>query len=187
MSCGFGGCNGIAWSLYPNTVAEGIFYTKLPENTVHFVHIDIQNEGNAQKINLLRNIGLQGVFRWYGEPPMSLFNVEVDQAENRFMELILVYPERQFIIRYIKLTELVDNRITNCGSDHQVELFILDNKQQLASFATITGAVETRELLIDSRHKSIEEATGMTLNSFYDAISSYDDFCISTPVEMWAP
>src|SRR5688572_21075132 len=28
ISCEFGGCNGIGWSLYPGTVAEGIFYTK---------------------------------------------------------------------------------------------------------------------------------------------------------------
>jgi hypothetical protein len=187
MSCGFGGCNGIAWSLYPNTVAEGAFYTKLPENIVHFIHINIQNEGNNQKVNLVRNIGLQEVFRWYGEPPMLLFNVETDQAENRFMELIMVYPERQFIVRYVKLTELKDDQIINCGQDQQVELFILDNKEQLASFATITGAIETRELPIDSRYKTIEEATGMSRNSFYDAISTYGDFCISTPVDLWSP
>jgi hypothetical protein len=187
MNCGFGACNGIGWSLYPNTVAEGFFYTKLPEDIVHFIHIDIQNEGNSKKVNLVRNISLQDVFRWYGEPPMMLFNVETDVAENRFMELILVYPQRQFLIRYMKMTELVENKITNCGQDHEVEIFILDNKEQLSSFATITGAVETRDLPIDSHYKKVEEATGQSMHSFYVTYSTIKDACISTPAEMWGP
>jgi len=187
LSCEFGGCNGIAWSLYPSTIAEGAFYTKLPENAVHLIKINIQNEGNAQKINLLRNIGLQEVFRWYGLPPIFLLTVETDVAEDRFMRLILVYPERQSIIRYTKQTEHLDNKIVNCGQDHQIEMIILDNKEQLASLDAINNAVETRDLHIDNRYKPVEEATGMTPNSFYAAVSGSKDFCISTPVEMWTP
>jgi hypothetical protein len=187
VSCDFGGCNGIAWSLYPDTVAEGSFYTKLPENIVHLIHINIQNEGNAQKINLLRNIQLQDVFLWYGAPPMLLFNVETNLAENRFMELILVYPERQFVIKYIKNTELIEDHIVNCGRDDQIELIILDNKEQLLSLDAINNAVETQDLHLDDRYKTVEEATGLSMNSFYDAISEFSDFCISTPVNIWPP
>lgn len=187
ISCKFGECNGIAWSLYPSTLAEGAFYTKLPESTVHLIHIDIQSEGNAQKINLLRNIRLQEVFKWYGLPPIFLLTVETDLAENRFMKLVLVYPERQSIIRYTKNTELVDGNVTNCGQDHQIEMIILDNKEQLASLDAIVNAAETRDLRIDDRYKTVEEATGMTPNSLFTAISSFKDFCISTPVDMWTP
>jgi hypothetical protein len=187
ISCEFGTCNGVAWSLYPNTVAEGAFYTKFPENTVHLIKINIRNEGNAQKINLLRNIGLQEVFRWYGLPPIFLINVESDLSDNRFMELVLVYPERQSVIRYIKNTEVVDGKVTNCGPDHQIEMFILDNKEQLVSLDAIANAVEMRNLQIDDRYKTIEEATEMTTNSFFNGISSFGNFCISTPVDMWTP
>ena len=186
-SCEFGGCNGIAWSLFPRTVAEGAFYTKFPENVVHLIQINIQNEGNAQKINLVRNIGLQEVFRSYGLPPIFLINVETDLTDDRFIELILVYPERQSIIKYIKQAELNDDKIVNCGQDHQIEFIILDNKEQLASLATIANAVETRGLHIDSRYKTVEEATGVTPNSLNDAISDSSDYCISTPVDMWPP
>lgn len=187
MNCDFGACNGIAWSLYPHTVAEGTFYTKFPENIVHLIHINIQNEGDAQKINLLRNFGLQEVFRWYGLPPIFLINVETDLANDRFMELILVYPERQAIIRYVKRTELLVDKVVNCGQDHQIELTILDNKEQLMSLDVIANAVETKDLHIGGRYKSVEEATGMTPNSFYEAISASSNFCISTPVDIWTP
>jgi hypothetical protein len=187
ISCEFGACNGIAWSLYPSTLAEGAFYTKLPENTVHLIHIDIQNEGNAQKINLLRNIGLQEVFNWYGLPPIFLLTVETDLAENRFMKLVLIYPERQSIIRYTKNTELVDGNVTNCGQDHQIEMIILDNKEKLATLDAIANAVETRDLHIDERYKTVEEATGVSANTFFETFSTEGDACISTPVDMWTP
>ena len=186
ISCDFGPCNGVGWSLYPETVAEGIFYTKLPENTVHSININIQNEG-TEKINFLRNIQLQDVFLWYGAPPMLLFNVETDLAENRFMELILVYPERQSVIKYIKATELKGDKVENCGRDDRIELIILDNKEQLLSVDAINNAVETRDLHLDARYKNVEETTGLSMNSFYEAISTFDDFCISTPVNIWPP
>ena len=186
ISCDFGPCNGVGWSLYPETVAEGIFYTKLPENTVHSININIQNEG-TEKINFLRNIQLQDVFLWYGAPPMLFFNVETDLAENRFMELILVYPERQSVIKYIKATELKGDKVENCGRDERIELIILDNKEQLLSVDAINNAVETRDLHLDARYKTVEEATGLSMNSFYEAISTFSDFCISTPVNIWPP
>ena len=186
ISCDFGACNGVGWSLYPETVAEGNFYTKLPENTVHLININIQNEG-TERINFLRSIQLQDVFLWYGPPPMLFFNVETDLAENRFMELILVYPERQFVIKYIKATELKGDKVENCGRDEKIELIILDNKEQLLSLDAINNAVETRDLRLDARYKTLEEATGLSMNSFYEAVSTFSNFCISTPVNIWPP
>lgn len=187
ISCEFGECNGIAWSLYPNTLAEGVFYTKFPQNTVHLIHINIQNEGNAQKINLLRNIGLEEVFKWYGFPPIFLLTVETNLADNRFMKLVLVYPEIQSIIRYSKNTVLVDGNVTNCGQDQQIEMIILNNKEQLATLDAIANAVGTRDLHIDERYKTVEEATGVSANTFFEMFSTESDACISTPVDMWTP
>ena len=55
------------------------------------------------------------------------------------------------------------------------------------SLDAINNAVETRDLHLDARYKTVEEATGMTLKSFYDAINAFSDFCISTPVNIWPP
>ena len=186
INCDFGPCNGVGWSLYPETVAEGNFYTRLPENTVHVVNINIQNEG-TERINFLRSIQMQDVFLWYGPPPMLFFKVETDLAENRFMEIILVYPERQSVIKYIKATELKGDKVENCGRDERIELIILDNKEQLLSMDAINNAVETRHLHLDARYKTLGEATGLSMNSFYEAVSTVNNFCISTPVNIWPP
>src|SRR5688500_19626003 len=96
INCDFGPCNGVGWSLYPETVAEGRTFTNVPENTLHTITINMQYDG-TEKINFLRSVQLQDVFRWYGAPPILLFKVETDLAENRFMEIVLVYPERQSV------------------------------------------------------------------------------------------
>lgn len=188
-SCDFGLCNGIVWSLYPETVAEGIFYTRFPENTVHLIHINLQNKG-TQKTNLLRNIGLQDVFRWYGSPPMLLFSAKPEPEGDNFLEIIMVYPERQFIVRYLKKADLIEGKLVNCGRDSQIEFIILDNKEQLMSVGAIASAVETKNLNLDARYKSAEEAVGMTPRSFYvtfSAFSNRDAPCISTPINIWLP
>ncbi|MEO5888075.1 MAG: hypothetical protein ABIQ77_10450, partial [Anaerolineales bacterium] len=71
--------------------------------------------------------------------------------------------------------------------DERIELIILDNKEQLMSLDAINNAVETRNLHLDGRYKTIEEATGLSMNSFSEAVSSFSDFCISTPVNIWPP
>jgi len=188
-SCGFGACSGIAWSLYPETLAEGVFYTSLPENTVHLIHINIQNEG-AQKTNLLRDVGLQDIFHWYGSPPILLFNATQELEGDKFLEIIIVYPERQFIVRYLKKTDLINDQLVSCGQDSQIEFIVLDNKEQLMSLDAIANAAETKDLHLDASYKSAEEAIDMTSRVFYvtfSAFSNRDAPCISTPVNIWLP
>jgi hypothetical protein len=103
------------------------------------------------------------------------------------MEIVLVYPERQSVIKYMKATELKGDKVENCGRDERIELIILDNKEQLLSLDAINNAVETRDLHLDARYKTLGEATGLSMNSFYEAVSVSSDFCISTPVNIWTP
>ncbi len=188
-SCDFGVCNGIAWSLYPQTVAEGAFYTRSPENIVHLIHIHIQNKG-TEKTNLLRNVGLQDIFHWYGSPRMLLFSAKPEPESDNFLEIIMVYPERQFIVRYLKKVDLINDKLVSCGKDSQIDFIVLDNKDQLSSLGAIASAVETKDLHFDAPYKSAEEAIGMTSRSFYvtfSAFSNRDAPCISTPVNIWLP
>jgi hypothetical protein len=87
----------------------------------------------------------------------------------------------------MKATELKGDKVENCGRDERIELIILDNKEQLLSLDAINNAVETRDLHLDARYKTLGEATGLSMNSFYEAVSVSSDFCISTPVNIWTP
>ena len=55
---------------------------------------------------------------------------------------------------------MIDGKVVNCGRDERIEMIILDNKEQLLSLDAINNAVETRDLHLDARYKTVEEATG---------------------------
>jgi hypothetical protein len=182
--CDFGKCNGVAWSLYPETLAEGVFYTKSPPDLVHLIHIKLQNAG-TQKTYLLGHIGLPEIFSSYGTPAMILFFSQPHLPAEKFIELTLVYPEKQFIIKYLKKAELSEGNVVSCGQDTNIELIILDNPEQLTSLYAIATAPETKELHLDAGRKSVEEATGMTIDAFYQTFNQRNAPCVSTPINIW--
>ena len=184
--CGFGKCNGIGWSLFPQTSADGGFYSKLPENTIHLMIINIQDAG-LQKTNLLETANLEMILSLYGVPSMLLVFTEPDLPGQIFLELTLVYPERQFIIRYSRYAKLDNENVVSCGPDSYMKLIVLDNPEQLMSLSSLANAAETKDLHFDTWHKSLEEATGMTTNEFYEIFKEANAPCITTPISVWQP
>ena len=186
ITCDFGSCNGMGWSLFPETLAEGGFFSKPPENIIHLIKIDIQNAG-TQKTNLTKDIRFRDIFKWYGVPAMILLNTELDLPGDKLMEITLVYPERHFLIKYSRKAEIQGDKVVSCGQDIRVKFIILDNKEQLISLDAIAQSPEMKDLNVNIRHKSVEEATGLTIKSFYDTFSQKKEPCISTPINIWHP
>jgi hypothetical protein len=183
-NCAFGQCNSIGWSLSPETLAEGHYYTLLPGDIVHFINIDLRNEG-TNKTNFARDIRMRNVFKLYGLPDQLLFDANIVSLGNRYLEVILVYPERQFIIIYRKKAKIDGDKAVMCGGYTRVRIIILDNKDQLSSLDAISKAAETKDLEISTGHKSAQEAIGMTNSAFYEYFSAKREPCISTPLEIW--
>jgi hypothetical protein len=180
-SCDFGECSEISWSLPSPGDGHGYIYSKLPENTIHAIIVEITDP------RLVEGLSLQNVFSKYGKPSLLLLSTEPDQPGQKFLELILVYPERQFLIKYSKYADLKDNNIESCGTDSYIKLVVLDNPDQLMSLEAIANSVETKDFHVDIWHKSVEEATSMTIDSFYDTFREANAPCISTPINVWQP
>ena len=186
INCDFGPCNGIGWSLFPDTLAEGRFYTKSPGDMIHLINIDMRNEG-SNKTNYGKNIKMRDVFEFYGFPALLLFSADLNSSKDRFLEITLVYPKRQFIITYWKKATLAGDKAVSCGQYYRVRVIILDNQDQLMSLDAISQAVETKDLNLNIQHKSAREALGMTNGAFYAIYSEKTEPCISTPINIWAP
>ena len=186
-NCEFGSCNGIAWSLFPVTVAEGTFYSRLDTNTVHLISILVKNKGSAQKLNLLKHIGLHEIFRLYGLPNIFLMTIEPGPTGNPLMELVLVYPERQSIIKYVKEVEVKDGNYENCGKDEQVEMVILDTSVPLTSIEAINAAPETRTFGLTDRYRPVADVVTPSINTMFQGVSADEDFCVATPTSFWNP
>ncbi|MEP7137242.1 MAG: hypothetical protein ABI904_20125 [Chloroflexota bacterium] len=184
LDCKFSKCHGIGWSLFPNTLADGGFYSAVPNNKVHLINITIQ-DARLQKTNLLKYMNLEYILSQYGRPAILLFSTEPDLPGDIFLELTFVYPEKHFVIRYSKYATLLNDEVVSCGKDSYIKLIILDNPEQLISLTTIANAAETKDLHVDVWHKTVEEATGITIDKFYQIYSKTNAPCISTPTKIW--
>jgi hypothetical protein len=130
---------------------------------------------------------LQSILKQYGKPAIILFSTEPDLPGDLFLEMILVYPDNQFIIKYSKYAKLSDGHVLSCGQDSAIELIILDNNEQLLSVDKIADAVETEHLHVDTWRKPVEVATGLNIDQFYETFRKANAPCVTTPINVWRP
>jgi hypothetical protein len=182
--CTFGKCNEVSWAFPFDLNNLGKVYSKVEDGKIHFMQFQVTDFTEAY---LIKSLSLQRVLTLYGKPSILLFSTEPDLPGDLFLELILVYPDSQFLIRYSKHAKLSNNNVVSCGQDSVIELNILDNKEQLMSVETIANAVETNHLHVDVWHKSVEEAAGMTIDKFYETFRKTNAPCITTPIKVWMP
>jgi len=184
--CVFGKCNWITWALYSPTSEYGYFDGSSVENKIDYMQLDLTEPSS------LKSLSLQNVLTHYGKPTFLLvsalpvgFGKEI--PSELIMELLLVYPDRQFIIKYLRHAELKGDNFVSCGPDTYIKLIVLDNKDQLSSLNSIANSLETKDLGVLVWHKFIEEATGITIDSFEEVYSKEDPPCIITPKNIWKP
>jgi len=184
VECAFGPCNEIRWALYENFYATGYVYSKLPENKIHLLYIEIDNSNEADNLNL---ISLQEMLQIYGRPSTVLLSAETDlPGGDAYLILVLVYPENRFIVTFTSFAEINNEMMIVCNPSNIQTLVVVDNKEQLMSVDAIANAEETKNLHVDVWHKPVEDAMGMSIDTFYETYRDSDS-CINTPVNIWQP
>jgi hypothetical protein len=179
VDCVYGKCSFISWSRTPDE--RGILSSIYPENIIDYIMLETIEPSHMTLLSL------QNILSIYGEPAILLFSIDPDQPGQKFLELLLVYPEKQFLIKYSKYAELNGDHIESCGEDSYIKLVVLDNSKQLMSLDAIANAVETKDFHVDIWHKSAEESIGMTIDEFYRIYKELDAPCIITPISVWQP
>ena len=92
--CIFGTCGYVTWALLSDLNTYGNVYSKEDANTIHLIQLQIVDP------YLVKALNLQSILNTYGKPAILLFSTEPDLPGDLFLELILVYPDSQFIIKY---------------------------------------------------------------------------------------
>lgn len=182
-TCAFDNCNGM--ELIPPSPINAQIYigSQSLENKIHLIQMEIGD------IYLVKALELRTVLNVYGKPAILKFYADPDQpGEYKDLQLTMVYPEHQFIIKYANNARLVGKNLVSCDSDSVINLLILDNKKQLMSESAIENSVETKNFPVTRVWlKSAEESIGMTTDEFYETFKKPDAPCITTPVEIWMP
>lgn len=179
VDCVYGKCSFISWSRTPEE--RGVLSSIYPENIIDYITLETIEPSHMGFLSLYNIMSI------YGIPAIVLFSADPEQPGQKFLELILVYPEQQFIIKYSKYAEIIGENLESCGADSYIKLVALDNREQLMSLDAIANSVETKDFHVDTWHKSVEVAAGMTIDTFYETFSKENAPCIVTPIKVWQP
>lgn len=136
-------CNLVSWTLISDWNTRGNWVSGLDEGGNTSLRIQIVEAALVKALNLFK------ILNQYGKPAFLLFSTEPDLPGDVFLELILVYPERHFVIKYSKYATLSENYVVSCGKDSHIELIVLDNQEQLISLVSIANSIETKDLHVD--------------------------------------
>jgi hypothetical protein len=114
-------------------------------------------------------------------------------TENNEFELILVYPEQGVFAHYTTEMKVVGTKSHACPANAAVELDIFpsddpDNFVESLKKQTYWGVFAQKESIdVDNPSwKSVEHATNINLDQFYEIFREDADHCIDMPIEGWA-
>lgn len=179
VDCVHGKCSYISWSVIPTE--RGILSSIYPEQIIDYIMLETIDSDH------MASLSLQNIFIKYGKPKILLFSTDPEQPGQKFLELLLVYPEMQFLIKYSKYAKLNGNNLESCEGDSYIKLVVLDNSEQLLSLDAIANSVETRDFHIGAWYKSAEDAVGMTIDTFFETFRKPNPPCIISPSSVWQP
>jgi hypothetical protein len=101
-------------------------------------------------------------------------------------DVVVLYPNQGILIQYIALMEVSGDYVLGCMRNSFINL------ELIPSGVVSTGDTDSLLQLVGqpwndlkNYHKSIEDATSMTLEEFYEAFRRPTDQCIQTPSNIW--
>ena len=102
--------------------------------------------------------------------------------------LLLLYPDRGMLVYYTAEWKKVDKNVFGCFANAHVELelFPSGHGDSFSEFLSQTKWANMWPIPDNSpTWKSIEKATPMTLEKFYETFHNPTDKCIETPANLW--
>lgn len=123
----------------------------------------------------------------YGQPPEVLLRTFYSVPEGSFIpfNLLIFYPQQGILVRYYGPTERIGERIRICPQRADITLWLWSPEQEM-SLEDIAGWGQQFPIEEVPYFRSLEEATGWSIEQFYQAfVQSGDQACFETPADMW--
>ncbi len=172
--CDFGLCNLIEWQ--SRTDIDVFGYIASESNDIIY-GITIHGYPPSPLMRLDR------ILDQYGLPDKAFLSVAAH--DHPFFDLVLAYPNHQFIINYAWKAIISHDNVVSCIQEGSVFLIIEPVYEEWTD-----SFIENK--VFGSEHMDfflpLDEATDMTINEFYDEFKSIDGTeCITTPRQAWIP
>ena len=128
----------------------------------------------------------------YGKPAAVFISTDggIEREKNTpGFYILLIYPDQGLLVHYTTYRQLIDGKVRGCPANAHVELDLYPSgdadafskslsKTDWASFADL-------EPIDNPFWKSIDKATSMSLDQFYETFREPTDKCIETPLKGW--
>ncbi|MDH5607034.1 MAG: hypothetical protein OEY93_09110 [Anaerolineae bacterium] len=178
--CYFGACNRVSWShISAPSPYEAYIYAKTSDNLIYRIYlIDQYPEIPIFPIDeLLNELGEPG------QVYLSTFNLYSGNKTTPF-EILIVYPNHNLVVYYLRETERVGDMITGCKNDRVegVRLTIgVDDGE-------VWDVYKAKRMIFGEsnvRYFNLEDVTDMSVRMFYEKFKDDPNACISTPRDRW--
>lgn len=137
--------------------------------------------GDAQFAKDWAHYMLSPVLMTYGQPSQIL--VGVYKAPWMPFDLLIFYPGNGILIRYTAPAEQGEGSFRMCPHRTEITLWLWSPERDIALEHIVNMGSPTGDM---SYFRPIEEATGMSIEQFYQTFSQPDNqTCLETPVDLW--
>jgi len=134
---------------------------------------------------------LSSMLAEYGVPEGVLIStVGIPKEEGlgfRNFDIVLLYPDQGIFAHYTTVRDVVDGKGQACPANAHVtlELFPVGDRE---AFLQGLAAIGWGELLPPPDNvfwRSLERATSLSLEEFYETFRQSKDACLETPIDLW--
>jgi len=149
------------------------------DGIVEVIHLETPREGSGVYI-------VSDLLNAYGRPQ----EVWIDTLSVSFDEffpfrVVLYYPEKGILIKYLDDAEFADDHLIGCPQNHSGKLTLWSPQLEL-TFAEALNGTNALGTYGENYYKPLAEATEIDVETFYQTYLDPDtETCIKTPVELW--
>ena len=138
----------------------------------------------------LRPYMLSSMLAEYGMPEevlISTYGPPKPEEKLGYLDIVLLYPDQGIFAHYTTVREVVDGKGRACPANAHVvlELFPVGDR---GAFLQGLAAIGWGELLPPPDNvfwRSLERATSLSLEEFYETFRESGDACLETPIDLW--
>ena len=176
--CRYGPCKYFDWQFeFRGGLFSGIMYER--NDFVYAIYL------NSEKTS---ELSLQKILVKYKQPDLVLLSASSFTFEGSpTINLILLYKDNSFVIRYMWWAEFAGDEISSCGDPYIVYLGVVAVENDGWTEIEITQmGRQTRANATSENFKPINEVTRLSEAEFYQlGLQPVEKFCISTSVSYW--
>ena len=135
---------------------------------------------NKKYLELMGNYTLSSIFSTYGKPGQIGLTVarSAESYGPTSMYLRLLYPKRGIYVKYIAKAVISGDQISGCASKSFIEMWLVLPSSDISYWEQFFPD-------LDSDGTPLEEAIGISPDTFYQLFSEPTNRCLETPLSLW--